>query len=47
MRLPIGEKAPDFSLPGVDGKTHSLRNFPDKPVLVVMFTCNHCPYVQA
>lgn len=47
MRLPIGEKAPDFSLPGVDGKTHSLRNFADKPVLVVMFTCNHCPYVQA
>ena len=47
MRLPIGEKAPDFSLPGVDGKTHSLQNFPDKPVLVVMFTCNHCPYVQA
>jgi len=47
MRLPIGEKAPDFSLPGVDGNTHSLRNFPDKPVLVVMFTCNHCPYVQA
>jgi peroxiredoxin len=47
MRLPIGEKAPDFSLPGVDGKTYSLRSFQDKPVLVVMFTCNHCPYVQA
>lgn len=47
MRLPLGEKAPDFSLPGVDGKTYSIRSFTDKPVLVVMFTCNHCPYVQA
>ena len=46
-RLQIGEKAPDFSLPGVDGKTYSLAGFRDKPVLVVMFTCNHCPYVQA
>jgi peroxiredoxin len=47
MRLPIGEKAPDFSLPGVDGKTYTLQTFADKPVLVLMFTCNHCPYVQA
>src|SRR5438477_12782363 len=46
-RLQIGEKAPDFSLPGVDGKTYSFANFRDKPVLVIMFTCNHCPYVQA
>ncbi|MEK6683495.1 MAG: thioredoxin family protein [Nitrospirota bacterium] len=47
MRLPLGEKAPDFSLPGVDGKTCSLQSFPDKPILVILFTCNHCPYVQA
>jgi len=47
MRLPLGEKAPDFSLPGVDGRTYSLQSFSDKPVLAVMFTCNHCPYVQA
>lgn len=40
-------KAPDFSLPGIDGKTYSLGSFKDKPVLVVFFTCNHCPYVQA
>jgi len=46
-RLQIGEKAPDFSLPGVDGKTYSFADFRDKPVLVIMFTCNHCPYVQA
>jgi len=47
MRLSIGEEAPDFSLPGVDGQTYSLASFKGKPVLVVMFTCNHCPYVQA
>jgi peroxiredoxin len=42
-----GTKAIDFSLPGVDGKTHSLASFADKPILVVFFSCNHCPYVQA
>lgn len=42
-----GAKAPDFSLPGIDGKTYSLSSFKDKPILVVFFTCNHCPYVQA
>ena len=45
--LPIGSRAPDFSLPGVDGKTHSLGSFREKPILVVAFWCNHCPYVQA
>ncbi len=45
--LPLGSLAPDFSLPGVDGKTHSLSSFKDKPILVVAFWCNHCPYVQA
>lgn len=45
--LDLGAKAPDFDLPGVDGKTHSLSSFGDKPVLVVIFSCNHCPYVRA
>jgi len=46
--LAIGSKAPAFAgLPGVDGKKHSLPDFDQKPVLVVAFTCNHCPYVQA
>ncbi len=45
--LPLGSAAIDFSLPGVDGKTHSLSSFKDKRILVVAFWCNHCPYVQA
>ncbi len=43
--LQIGERAPDFSLPGIDGKTWSLEDFDDADVLVVVFRCNHCPYV--
>ena len=45
--LTIGESAPDFALPGVDGNTHELKNFTDAKVLVVVFTCNHCPTAQA
>ena len=45
--LPIGAPAPDFRLPGVDGKTYSLADFADAKVLVVVFTCNHCPTAQA
>lgn len=45
--LPIGSPAPDFSLPGVDGKTYSLKSFSDRELLVLNFTCNHCPYAQA
>jgi peroxiredoxin len=45
--LKLGDRAPDFSLPGVDGKTYSLAGFAAKPALVVIFSCNHCPYVQA
>jgi len=45
--LGLGAPAPDFDLPGVDGKNHSLGSFKDKPVLVVIFSCNHCPYVKA
>lgn len=43
--LQIGAAAPDFSLPGVDGKNYSLADFKGSKLLVVMFTCNHCPYV--
>lgn len=43
--LQIGQHAPDFRLPATDGKTYSLASFKDAPVLVVFFTCNHCPYV--
>ncbi|MBF8303487.1 MAG: Thioredoxin-like protein, partial [Candidatus Dadabacteria bacterium] len=45
--IKIGDKAPDFNLPSVDGKNYSLSDFKDKSVLIVAFTCNHCPYVQA
>jgi peroxiredoxin len=43
--LQIGESAPDFNLPGVDGQSHSLDSFKDARVLVIAFSCNHCPYV--
>jgi peroxiredoxin len=46
--MKIGDTAPDFkNLLGVDGKKHSLSDYAASNVLVVMFTCNHCPYVQA
>jgi len=46
--LALGQKAPDFrNLPGVDGGCYSLSSFADKPVLVLMFTCNGCPTVKA
>jgi peroxiredoxin len=43
--LQIGEKAPDFELPATDGTTYRLSDFDDAKVLVIFFTCNHCPYV--
>ena len=43
--LPIGTAAPDFSLPNIDGKTVSLKDFKNAKGLVVVFMCNHCPYV--
>jgi thiol-disulfide isomerase/thioredoxin len=45
--LPIGSRAPDFKLPATDGKTYSLNDFRSSKVLVVLFTCNHCPTAQA
>ena len=43
--LPLASAAPNFSLQNVDGKTVSLRDFADKPALLVVFMCNHCPFV--
>ena len=43
--LQIGAKAPPFTLLATDGKNYSLEDFDSSPVLVVFFTCNHCPYV--
>lgn len=45
--LAIGEPAPDFRLPGVDGKYYSLSDFAEAKVLCIIFTCNHCPTAQA
>jgi len=45
--LAIGSKAPAFSLKGVDGKTYSLASFAKYKILVIVFTCNHCPTAQA
>ncbi len=44
--LPLGTAAPDFRLPDTNGKTVSLADFKDKPALLVIFMCNHCPYVK-
>jgi peroxiredoxin len=43
----IGSSCPDFDLPAVDGKRYSLNSFEQARALVVMFICNHCPYVKA
>ena len=45
--LPLGASAPDFNLPGVDGRNYSLKEFAKANVLVVAFICNHCPTAQA
>ena len=47
FELHPGDAAPPFSLPGTDGRPHALAEFAEAPVLVVVFWCNHCPYVQA
>jgi peroxiredoxin len=44
--LPLGTRAPDFSLPDVDGRTVALSDFAGAPALLVIFMCNHCPYVK-
>lgn len=45
--LAIGDTAPDFKLPGVDGKNYSLADFAKAKLLAIIFTCNHCPTAQA
>jgi peroxiredoxin len=45
--LNIDDKWIDFSLPGVDDKTHSLLDYGDKEAIAIVFSCNHCPYVRA
>jgi thiol-disulfide isomerase/thioredoxin len=44
--LALGSAAPDFSLPGIDGKTHTLAEYKAAKVLVIVFTCDHCPTAQ-
>jgi len=45
--LPIGASAPDFTLPGIDGRNHSLQDYADARILVIIFTANHCKTAQA
>jgi len=45
--LDIGAAAPDFDLPGIDGQNHALKDFAAAKILVIIFTCNHCPTAQA
>ncbi len=47
MTLTIGTEAPQFDLPGVDGRNHSLDDYADAQAFVLIQSCNHCPYVQA
>ena len=44
--LPLGSTAPNFNLPGVDGRNWALKDFADAKILVVVFTCDHCPTAQ-
>ncbi len=44
--LALGSPAPNFSLPGVDGKTHTLSDYSSSKILVIVFTCDHCPTAQ-
>ena len=47
QKLKNGNRAPDFSLIGVDSKTYSLSDFAGKEGFLILFICNHCPYVKA
>jgi peroxiredoxin len=46
-KLAVGDTAPDFELPGTDGETYSPASFEDREALLLVFTCNHCPYAKA
>ncbi|MBN1275342.1 thioredoxin family protein [Candidatus Woesearchaeota archaeon] len=45
--MDIGNEAPQFNLKNIDGNTYELKDFFDADALVIVFTCNHCPYAQA
>src|SRR5262245_33767576 len=47
MSIALDQQAPSFSLPGVDGRQHTLDEYGDADVLVLIQSCNHCPYVLA
>lgn len=47
LKIEPDEPAPNFELPGIDGKTYTLDDFSEFDVLCIVFMCNHCPYVQA
>ena len=47
ITLKTGDSAPDFSLKGIDDKIHSLESYAENKGLLVIFMCNHCPYVKA
>ncbi len=47
IKLKTGDQAPDFDLMGIDDKKHSLDDYKDYDGLLVVFICNHCPYVKA
>ncbi|HEY3207374.1 MAG TPA: thioredoxin family protein [Gaiellaceae bacterium] len=47
MTIALGTEAPSFDLPGVDGRNHALDDYADADLLVLIQSCNHCPYVQA
>jgi len=47
MSTSLGAEAPQFDLPGVDGQNHTLDSYADTDALVLVQSCNHCPYVQA
>jgi len=47
MTIALATEAPTFDLPGVDGERHTLDDYADRPALAVVWSCNHCPYVQA
>lgn len=47
QKIPLGLTAKNFTLPGTDEKNYYLESFKDAEILVIIFTCNHCPYAQA
>jgi peroxiredoxin len=46
-RIKLGDSVASFTLPGIDDRKHTLSDYADKAAIVIIFSCNHCPYVQA